>query len=56
MAVVGLERVLYQVREDVEVLQLCVSILSPVTECPIAFSFNVSISTSDNTAGKQVHN
>ena len=51
VAVVGLERTFYQVLEDAEELQLCVNIHSPDIECPIAFAFNMTISTSDNTAG-----
>ena len=51
MAVVGLERTFYQVSEGVEAFELCVTVLSPNVECPIEFAFNVSLSTTDNTAG-----
>ena len=47
----GLERTFYQVSEDVEELELCVSVFSPDVQCPIEFAFNISITTNDNTAG-----
>ena len=50
-AVVGLERTLYSVSEDVGVVEMCAIVYSPTIACPIAFSFDVSVSTSDNTAG-----
>ena len=50
-AVVGLERMFYQVREDVGVVEVCAIVYSPTIVCPINFPFNVSLSTSDNTAG-----
>ena len=50
-AVVGLERTLYSVSEDVGVVEVCAIVYSPIIDCPIAFSFNVSLSTSDSTAG-----
>ena len=50
-AVVGLERTLYSVSEDVGVVEVCAIVYSPTIDCPIAFSFDVSLSTSDNTAG-----
>ena len=50
-AVVGLERTFYSVSEDVGVVEVCAIVYSPTIDCPIAFSFDVSLSTSDNTAG-----
>ena len=47
----GLERTFYNVSEDVGVAEVCAIVYSPNITCPIAFPFNVSISTSDNTAG-----
>ena len=51
MAVVGLERTFYLVSEETHELELCVNVHSPSIECPIEISFNISIFTSDNTAG-----
>ena len=45
-AAVGLERTLYSVNEDVGAIEVCVVVYSPETPpCPIAFAFNVSLST-----------
>ena len=51
MAVVGLERTLYQVSEDVGVVEVCAIVFSPSSPCPIAFPFNVRLSTDDGSAG-----
>ena len=48
---VGLEKILYRVMEDVGVVEVCAIVYSPNIDCPIAFPFDVNISTSDNTAG-----
>ena len=50
-AVVGLERRLYIVSEDVGLVEVCAIVYSPTIDCPIAFPFDVGLSTSDNTAG-----
>ena len=50
-AVVGLEKTIYSVSEYVGVLELCAIVYSPTVDCPIVFPFDVSLSTSDNTAG-----
>ena len=47
----GLERTFYNVSEDVGVVEVCAIVYSPTIVCPIAFPFDVSLSTSDNTAG-----
>ena len=47
----GLERTLYSVSEDVGVVKVCAIVYSPNIVCPITFPFDVSVSTSDNTAG-----
>ena len=47
----GLEKTLYRVMEDVGVVEVCAIVYSPNIDCPIAFPFDVNISTSDNTAG-----
>ena len=42
----GLERTLYSVNEDVGAIEVCIVVYSPETPpCPIAFAFNVSLST-----------
>ena len=53
MAVVGLERTFYQIMEGVGVVEVCAIVYQPdggIT-CPIAFPFDVSLSTFDGTAG-----
>ena len=52
-AVVGLEVVFQNVSEGVGVVEVCVVVFSPneTFNCPISFSFSVSLSTSDVTAG-----
>ena len=47
----GLERTFYNVSEDVGVLEVCAIVYSPTITCPIALPFDVSLSTSDSTAG-----
>ena len=54
MAVVGLERTLYEVEEDVGVVEVCALVYSPRIDCPIAIPFSVRLSTSDNTAGMHI--
>ena len=50
-AVVGLEKTSYSVSENVGLVETCVIVYSPTIDCPIEFPFDVSLSTSDNTAG-----
>ena len=47
----GLEKTFYSVSESVGVIEVCAIVYSPTIDCPIAFPFDVSLSTSDNTAG-----
>ena len=49
----GLERTLYQVSEDVGVVEVCAIVYSPTDECPIEFPFNVTLNTTDGSAGKR---
>ena len=49
MAVVGLERISHQVSEDVGVVEVYAIVYGQ--NCPINFAFNVSLSTSDGSAG-----
>ena len=51
VAVVGLEKTFYSVSEDVGVVEVCAIVYSPTIDCPIAFPFDVGLSTLDNTAG-----
>ena len=53
VARVGLERTFFSVSEDVGVVELCARVFEPDIECPIAFPFDVRLSTRDNTAGKR---
>ena len=50
-AVVGLENTIYSVSENVGVVEVCAIVYSPTIDCPIEIPFDVSLSTSDNTAG-----
>ena len=50
-AVVGLEQTFCNVSEGVGVVELCAIVLFPVINCPIAFPFDVQLSTRDKTAG-----
>ena len=50
-AVVGLEKTFHKVSEDVDSVEVCAVVNSPSIDCPIAFPFNVRISTINNTAG-----
>ena len=52
VAVVGLERTLYNKTEDVVLIEVCVIVYSPNVSCPIAFPFSVNLSTTNGTAGK----
>ena len=52
-AVVGLEKTFYQVSEDVGVVEVCVIVYSPTIVCPIEFPFNVTLNTTDGSAGKR---
>ena len=49
---VGLEQILFEVMEDVEVIELCAVVFEPDINCPIHFSFNIHFHTADGTAGK----
>ena len=40
------------VREDEGVAMVCVSVQDPTVDCPIAFSFEVNVITSDGNASK----
>ena len=50
-AVVGLERTIFTVMENVGVVELCARVFEPDIECPIEFPFDVVLSTADRTAG-----
>ena len=52
----GLERTLYNVSEDVGVVEVCTVVYSPSLGCPISYPFNVSFSTIDGTAGNMLSN
>ena len=48
---VGFERTVADVEEDLGMVQVCVSIFTPIVECPVAFPFELIITTSDGNAG-----
>ena len=51
MAVVGLEKTFYEFSEDVGVVTVCAIVYIPDIICPIQFAFNVTLSTSAESAG-----
>ena len=48
---VGLEKQLFKAHEEDELVEVCVVVDSPSIECPVKYSFNVSIWTEDKEAG-----
>ena len=54
VAEVGLQEKLYKVHEEEQLLEVCVVVNKPSIECPVQFSFNVSIWTEDKDASKSV--
>ena len=54
MAVVGLEKTFYTVTQEDEMIDVCVVVKNPNyegEECPVASSFDIVISTVDDSAG-----
>ena len=51
VAVVGLERPVYNVSESVDFVEICIIVTNPVTSCPIPDPFTVTLSSSDDGAG-----
>ena len=51
----GLEQTVYVVAEDDLSVELCAVVYSPDIDCPIAFSFDVSLSASDGSAGNSLN-
>ena len=51
VAVVGLDRPVYNVSESVDFVEICIIVTSPVTSCPIPDPFTVTLSSSDDSAG-----
>ena len=51
MAVVGLEMIFYNVSESDGEVTVCAIVYEPTSECPISFSFNVLLSTKNDTPG-----
>ena len=47
----GLERTIFTVSEDVDIVELCARVFEPDIECPIEFPFSVILSTADRTEG-----
>ena len=47
----GLEPTNIRVIEDVGQVELCAAVFEPLSDCPITFPFNVSLSTTDGSAG-----
>ena len=53
VAVVGLDSTFYQVSEDVGVVEVCAIVRSPGIECPIQFPFEVTLTITNGSVGKQ---
>ena len=51
MAVVGLERPVYNVSESVDFVEICIIVTNPGTSCPIPDPFTLTLSSSDDSAG-----
>ena len=51
VAVVGLERPVYNVSESVDFVEICIIVTNPVISCPIPDPFTVTLSSSDDSAG-----
>ena len=51
-AILCIETTPAMVREDEGVAMVCVSVQDPTVPCPIAFSFEVNVITSDGNASK----
>ena len=51
VAVVGLERPVYNVSESVDFVEICIIVTSPVTSCPTPYPFTLTLSSSDDSAG-----
>ena len=54
-ATVGLEQTFFRVGENESYVELCANVLFPEITCPVEFSFNLSLSTADGTAGICLH-
>ena len=52
-AVVGLSGTFYQVSENESMVNVCATVYHPMIDCPIGFSFNVSLTTTNDSAGKE---
>ena len=50
---VGLDETFYQVSENENMVNVCATVYHPMIECPIGFSFNVSLTTTNGSAGKE---
>ena len=49
----GLESTAYSVLEEVGMVKVCAIIYSPVIDCPTTFPFDVSLTTTNGSAGKK---
>ena len=54
VAVVGLDKTLYQVSGNVGVVEVCAIVYSNESDCPIEFPFDVKFTTLDGSAGKKI--
>ena len=54
VAMVELERAVYEVSEDVGVVEVCAVVSSTSIECSVTVPFEVILSTSDSSAGMYI--
>ena len=53
VAVVGLNGTFYQVSENESMVKVCATVYHPMIDCPIGFPFNVRLTTTNDSAGKE---
>ena len=50
---VGLEKTFYNISESVGMIEVCAIVHSPMVECPIEFPFDVRLTATNGSAGKE---
>ena len=53
VAVVGLSGRFYQVSENESMVRVCATVYQPMIDCPIGFPFDVRLTTTNDSAGKE---
>ena len=55
VAVVGLEYTVYEVMESEEILEVCVRVYTPISDCPIPVPFTLIVTAFEGSAGTYLH-